>query len=229
MILSIDDDPDVLSLISQEMEEGFQVVGVTRALEGIEKAKQLGPHAITVDIMMPGMDGWEAISRLKQDPATRDIPLVVELVTQLLEEDSWTVRSAGNGRQALDEIARKKPDVLLLDLMMPIMDGFEVLKTLREDPANADLPIIIITAKELAGDEREALRQGSARIIEKNGLDRESLMRELLGDLFCERFACCATMPCATKPPANTSICINPSLTSTKKLAIIAKKLHIHK
>jgi len=232
LILAIDDDPDVLSLISQEMEEeGFQVVGVTRALEGIEKAKEINPHAITVDIMMPGIDGWETISRLKSDPATRDIPLivlsivdnkelgyrlgadeylvkpvdrdslmhvlqryegrghevlvaddnpmVVELVTQLLEEDSWTVRSANNGRQALDEIARQKPDVLLLDLMMPVMDGFEVLKHLREDPANADMPVIIITAKDLTNEERDALNQGAARIIEKNGLDRDRIMREL--------------------------------------------------
>jgi signal transduction histidine kinase/CheY-like chemotaxis protein len=232
LILSIDDDPDVLSLIAQEMEEeGFEVIGVTQALEGIEQAKKLGPHAITVDIMMPGMDGWETISRLKSDPATRDIPLIVvsivdnkemgyrlgadeylvkpvdrqalmdvlqryegrgkqvliaddepgviDLVSQLLEEDSWTVRSATNGQEALDEIARQRPDVLLLDLMMPVMDGFETLSRLRQDPATADLPVVVITAKDLSADEREQLQQQAARVVEKNGLEQNHILSEV--------------------------------------------------
>ena len=232
LVLSIDDDPNVLSLITQELEEeGYQVVGASRALEGIEKAKQVGPYAITLDIMMPGMDGWEAIARLKDDPQTRDIPIivlsiienkelgfrlgadeylvkpidkqallnalrrlegqgrellvadddpaVVELVGQLLEEHGWSVRSAANGQEALDEIARQQPDVLLLDLMMPILDGFATLQQLREAPATRDLPVIIITAKDLTAEEREELRSHATRIIEKNGLDREEILSEL--------------------------------------------------
>ncbi len=232
LVLSIDDDPNVLSLITQELEEeGYQVVGASRALEGIEKAKQVGPYAITLDIMMPGMDGWEAIARLKDDPQTRDIPLivlsiidnkelgfrlgadeylvkpidkqallnalrrvegqgrellvadddpaVVDLVCQLLEDNGWNVRSAANGQEALDEIARQQPDVLLLDLMMPVLDGFATLQQLREAPATQDLPVIIITAKDLAPQEREELRLHATRIIEKNGLDREHLLSEL--------------------------------------------------
>ena len=63
--------------------------------------------------------------------------------------------------------------------MMPVMDGFETLRLLREDPDTAELPVVIITAKDLSSEEREALQQGAARIIEKNGLERKSLMREL--------------------------------------------------
>ena len=236
IVLSIDDDPNVLSLLTQEMEEeGFEVVGVTRALEGIEKAKLIGPHAITLDIMMPGMDGWEAIAKLKGDPATRDIPLIVvsiidnkelgfrlgadeylvkpvdkdalmgvlqryegrghevliadddptviDLVRQLLAEDGWTVRSAANGREALDEIAQKQPDVLLLDLMMPIMDGFETLKQLRDDPATENLPVVVVTAMDLSREESKQLHQSTSRIIEKNGLDRERILSELRASL----------------------------------------------
>ncbi|MBT7597126.1 MAG: response regulator, partial [Gemmatimonadetes bacterium] len=188
-------------------------------------------HAITLDIMMPGMDGWEAISRLKSHPDTADIPVIVvsiiddkelgyrlgadeylvkpvdrdaltrvlhkfegrgkqvlicdddpnliELTRQLLEEDGWTVRAATNGQEALDEIGRERPDALLLDLMMPVMDGFETLNRLRAEVATADLPVIIITAKDLAGDELEALRDNASRVIEKDGLDRDRILREL--------------------------------------------------
>ena len=236
LILVIDDDPDVISLITQEIEEeGYEVVGATRALEGIEKARQLGPHAITLDIMMPGMDGWEAISHLKGDPQTRDIPLivvsiidnrdlgfrlgadeylvkpvdkeallgvlrryqerghqllvadddpnVVELVRQLLEEEGWSVRSAADGQETLEEIARQRPDVLLLDLMMPVMDGFETLQRLRDDPETRNLPVVIITARDLSQQEREELTRNASRIIEKNGLDRERILAELRASL----------------------------------------------
>ena len=232
LVLAIDDDPDVISLLTQEIEEeGYQVIGATRALEGIEKAKQMGPYAITLDIMMPGMDGWEAISLLKGDPATRDIPLivvsiidnkdlgfrlgadeyllkpvdkesliqvlrryegpghrvlvadddpvVVDLVRQLLEEDGWKVESATNGQEALEAIGRERPDVLLLDLMMPVMDGFETLQRLREEEGTRDLPVVVITAKDLSREEREELQRNTTRIIEKNGMDRERILGEL--------------------------------------------------
>jgi signal transduction histidine kinase/DNA-binding response OmpR family regulator/HAMP domain-containing protein len=232
IVLAIDDDPNVISLIAQELEEdGYQVVGANRAINGIQKAHDMKPHAITLDIMMPGMDGWEAISRLKSHPDTADIPVIVvsiiddkelgyrlgadeylvkpvdrdaltrvlhkfegrgkqvlicdddpnliELTRQLLEEDGWTVRAATNGQEALDEIGRERPDALLLDLMMPVMDGFETLNRLRAEVATADLPVIIITAKDLAGDELEALRDNASRVIEKDGLDRDRILREL--------------------------------------------------
>ena len=232
LVLAIDDDPNVISLIAQELEEdGYRVIGAERALEGIQKAHDLKPHAITLDIMMPGMDGFEAVSRLKSDPSTADIPviilsiidnkemgyrlgadeylvkpidrdaltrvlhkyeghgrrvlvcdddpIVIELTRQLLEDDGWTVRAAGNGQEALDEIGRERPDVLLLDLMMPVMDGFETLSRLRADETTTDLPIIIITAKDLAGSELDELRANTSRVIEKNGLDRDRILREL--------------------------------------------------
>jgi CheY-like chemotaxis protein len=232
LVLAIDDDPNVLAMLAQELEEeGYQVLGVTRALEGIAKARQLGPFAITLDILMPGMDGWDAIAQLKGAPETRDIPLivisvvdnrelgfrlgadeylvkpigkevllgtlrrfegavrrvlvadddpaVVDLVRQLLEEEGWQVAGAADGQQALEQIAHQRPDLLLLDLMMPAMDGFEALRRLRADPATVDLPVVVITAKDLSPSEREELRQHTMRIIEKDGMDRARLLREL--------------------------------------------------
>ena len=103
----------------------------------------------------------------------------VDLVRQLLEEDGFSVRSAVNGQEALDEIAGQRPDVLLLDLMMPVMDGFETLQRLRQNPDTRDLPVVVITAKDLSPQEREELRQNTSRVIEKNGLDRDRILREL--------------------------------------------------
>ena len=231
-ILAIDDDPDVLSLLSQEMQdEGYSVIGVTNPQEGIRKARELKPHVVTVDIRMPEMSGWEVITELKSDRATRDIPIVVvsivdnkqmgfrlgadeylvkpfdkdtllrviqsfsaqgreilvvdddlvviDIVRQELEDDGWKVRGATNGMEALSAVAQKVPDVLLLDLLMPEMDGFETLRRLREQETTQDLPIIVITAKNLSPDEREELEQHTLRVIEKNGLGRDRLLAEL--------------------------------------------------
>ena len=232
LVLAIDDDRNVLSLIAQELEEeGYRVVGATGAVEGIAKARELAPYAITLDIMMPGIDGWEAMSRLKSDPQTRHIPLiilsiidnrelgyrlgadeylvkpidkdallavlerfagqdrqvlvvdddplVVDLARQLLEEEGWKVDSAGNGEEGLAAIGRQRPDLVLLDLMMPVVDGFEVLRTLRLDPTLRTLPVVVLTAKELSLQEREELCSQTTRVIEKDGLDPERLMDEL--------------------------------------------------
>ncbi|MCC7262635.1 MAG: response regulator [Candidatus Latescibacteria bacterium] len=236
LIVAIDDDPNVLSLLTQELEEeGYQVRRFTRAAAGIEGARTLNPYAITLDIMLPGMDGWEAIGRLKSDPATRDIPLIVlsiidnrelgfrlgaddylvkpidkealfealrrfegrgrhllvadddpavaELMRQLLGEEGWQISAAADGQQALDQIALQQPDLLLLDLMMPGVDGFEVLRRLRQQPETAALPVVVITAKDLSAREREELRLSTVRVIEKEGLARERILRELRASL----------------------------------------------
>ena len=117
--------------------------------------------------------------RGKQVLVTDDDPVVIELTRQLLEDDGWTVRSAANGQEALDALADELPDVMLLDLMMPVMDGFETLRRLRGNPDTANLPVIIVTAKDLAADEVEELRANAGRVIEKDGLDKERILREL--------------------------------------------------
>ncbi|NKB71609.1 MAG: response regulator [Candidatus Latescibacteria bacterium] len=232
LVLAIDDDPNVLSLITQELtEEGYRVVGASSAMEGLAKARELDPYAITMDIMMPGIDGWEMMARLKSDPQTRaipliilsivdnremgyrlgadeylvkpvdkdalvsvlqrfagqdrqvlvvdDDPLVVDLLRQLLEEEGWQVRSAGNGEEGLAAMGRQRPDLVLLDLMMPVVDGFEMLRSLRGNPVWNDLPVVVLTAKELTRQESEELRSQTTRVIEKEGLDPERLMEGL--------------------------------------------------
>ena len=78
--------------------------------------------------------------------AVDDIPLNLLLVTKMLARFNFTLRTAANGQQALDAVAAQKPDLILLDLMMPGIDGFEVIRRLREDPATADIQIVILSA-----------------------------------------------------------------------------------
>src|SRR6266571_2301272 len=180
VILTIDDDPDAIYLLRENLTEaGCRVVGALSGQEGLQKARQLRPFAITLDIMMPNKDGWEVLHELKADPATKDIPIivvsivdnrelgyrlgasdyllkpfdrdavvaalariaphhgrllvvdddpqVVDMVRQLLEGEPYQVEAAGDGQEALEAISRRRPDVILLDLLMPRMDGFTVI------------------------------------------------------------------------------------------------------
>lgn len=78
--------------------------------------------------------------------AVDDIPINLLLVRKMLGKFNFTFRTAANGQLALEEVAKQKPDLILLDLLMPVMDGFEVIRRLREDPATADIRIVILSA-----------------------------------------------------------------------------------
>ena len=78
--------------------------------------------------------------------AVDDIPLNLLLVQKMLSRFNFKLRTAANGQQALDAVAQQKPDLILLDLMMPGIDGFEVIRRLRADPATADIQIVILSA-----------------------------------------------------------------------------------
>lgn len=78
--------------------------------------------------------------------AVDDIPLNLLLVQKMLSRFNFQMRTAANGQQALDAVVAKKPDLILLDLMMPGIDGFEVIRRLRTDPATADIQIVILSA-----------------------------------------------------------------------------------
>ncbi len=78
--------------------------------------------------------------------AVDDVPLNLLLVTKMLSKFNFKLRTAANGRQALDAVAEQKPDLILLDLMMPEIDGFEVIRRLREDASTADIQIVILSA-----------------------------------------------------------------------------------
>ncbi len=105
------------------------------------------------------------------DPSSRD------MLHRLLEGEGWTVAEAENGRVALDHIAEAMPGVILLDLMMPEMDGFGFLEELHKRDRFRSIPIIVITAKELSEDDRSRLNGGVERVMQKGAYRRDELLK----------------------------------------------------
>lgn len=232
LVLAIDDDPNVIYLLRENLTEaGYHVVGAANGSEGLQKARELRPFAITLDILMPHTDGWQVLHELKNDDATRDIPIivlsvvdqnelgyrlgafdylmkpidreallaalarippqrgrllivdddphVVDLMRQFLEDEDYDIEAAMDGQEALEAIARQRPDVIFLDILMPRLDGFGVIEQLRIDPDHRDIPIIVLTAKTLTEAERTLLQQSVLKVIEKRGMEPDALLREI--------------------------------------------------
>jgi signal transduction histidine kinase/CheY-like chemotaxis protein len=234
-LLAIDDDPNSLLLLKQNLEdEGYYVVGALSADEGIQKTAEIKPFAITLDILMPKKDGWEVLNHLKADPATRDIPVIVlsiidnkelgfslgafdylvkplekeailsalqripdipgkrvlvvedepntmDLLAQILQDEGYQVKAAYNGKEALHVLEATPQDIIVLDLLMPEMDGFEVIQKIKANQSWKHIPIIVVTAKDLSDADWEFLRRSVDRIIQKSGLSEKSLMNEIQG------------------------------------------------
>jgi CheY-like chemotaxis protein len=233
-VLVIDDDPAVRDLLQRFLsKEGFHVVSASSGEEGLRLARELRPDAITLDVMMPGMDGWAVLSALEADPEVCDIPvimltivddknlgytlgaaeyltkpidrerlvsllekyrgdhspcsiLVVEddpssrrTLRQMLAKEGFEVVEAENGRVAMERVARSRPSVILLDLMMPQMDGFEFVADLRSREEWRTIPIVVVTAKDITQEDRLRLNGYVTKIIRKGEHSRDALLREI--------------------------------------------------
>jgi CheY-like chemotaxis protein len=102
-----------------------------------------------------------------------------ELLRELLEARGYAVEEASNGQEALQMIAQSKPDVLLLDLSMPVLDGFSTLRKIRDTPAISSLPVLAVTAYAMRGDQEKALQAGFDGYLSKP-INSSSLDAELL-------------------------------------------------
>jgi adenylate cyclase len=239
-VLVVDDDPTMRSLLAKTLDkEGYRVISACNGVEALSLAREERPQAITLDVLMPQMDGWGALKELKADPALRDIPVIMVTVLNerglaiplgaadfmtkpvdrerlaallrdhckglngasiLVVEDDLSTRDvlcrtltgmgfvtheAVNGRNALDWLAENPaPGLILLDLMMPEMDGFEFLRQLRKRPAFTDVQVIVLTAKELTTEDLHILRGQTELIFSKNEAyvaDLAAAVREHLG------------------------------------------------
>jgi PAS domain S-box-containing protein len=234
-VLVIDDDPAVLDLIARVLgKEGFRVETAAGGEEGLRLARALRPMAITLDVMMPGLDGWAVLTALKADPETADIPVVMltivdeknlgyalgaseyltkpidrdrlvgimrehrrgessgtvliveddaptrEMTRRMLESEGWTVTEAENGRVALERIAADgPPDLILLDLMMPEMDGFELVAELRARDDWRGIPVVVLTAKDLSPEDTRRLKGSVERVLQKGACSREGMLAEV--------------------------------------------------
>jgi adenylate cyclase len=240
-VLVIDDDATARELIATYLAgEGFAVETAASGVDGLKKVRELRPAAVTLDIMMPDVDGWTVLAALKGDPALADIPVVIvtivdeqrrgialgaagyltkpidrerlieivshlrvvgapgtvlvveddederQLVRATLEARGWTVREAANGRLALDAIRAELPDVILLDLMMPEMDGFELVAALQANAAWRDIPVVVVTALDLTAEDRRRLNGGVDQILSKHAFPPAELIARvgaLLGEV----------------------------------------------
>ncbi|HSR15462.1 MAG TPA: response regulator, partial [Gemmatimonadales bacterium] len=117
-------------------------------------------------------DGARALV-VEDDPATR------ELLRRYLEAEGWAVDEAENGRAGLDAIQRRIPTLVLLDLMMPVMDGCQFAAELRRTPDWATIPVVVITAKDLTAEDRRALNGDVQAVFQKGAFSREQLLQEI--------------------------------------------------
>ena len=240
-ILVIDDDETTCDMLRRTFEKaGYRVAVATRAEDGLKLARSVKPDAITLDVMMPGMDGWSVLRTLKADGELMRIPvimlsmvddkgmgyslgaaeyltkpvdrsrllpllekytqqgstgdiLVVEdsaedrrMLCRMLEGEGWSVVSAENGEQALAAVADSRPAVIMLDLMMPVMDGFQFLHKLRAHEEWLYIPVVVLTAMELDGQELAELSGHVEAVIRKAEMTPDRVLehiRHALGEI----------------------------------------------
>jgi GAF domain-containing protein/CheY-like chemotaxis protein len=230
-VLVIDDEAAVRDLMQRFLtKEGFRVATAPGGEDGLKLARELRPDAITLDVMMPGMDGWAVLTALKADPDVADIPVIMltivddrnlgytlgaadyltkpidrdrlvtvlkkyrrdlpvlivdddavlrQLLRRILEPEGYKVVEAENGRVALDRLRAVSPSVILLDLMMPEMDGFEFVTEFRRHEAWRAIPIVVITARDLSRDDHERLNGYVEKILQKGANGRDQLLAEV--------------------------------------------------
>jgi CheY-like chemotaxis protein len=233
-VLVIDDEASARDLVQRALvKEGYEVKTASSGQEGLALARQIKPAAITLDVMMPGMDGWAVLTVLKADPVTADIPVIMVTVVDeknmgfalgaadylvkpiewerllsvlaklrrrptgskvlLIEDDAqtremirravlkqgWEVVEAENGRIGLERVAAEIPGVILLDLMMPEMDGFTFMEELRRRPDWRGIPVVVVTAKDLTEAEHRQLNGHVIQILQKGGHSTSELLQEI--------------------------------------------------
>ena len=233
-VLVVDDDATARELIADHLREGgFAVVTAASGREGLRRAEELHPIAITLDVLMPDLDGWTVLAALRGNPALADIPVVMATITDqqrkgvmlgaagyltkpidrgrlvallrpfqtqmrrahvlmveddpaqrmsirsVLEPHQWLITEADNGRVALERLKLETPDVILLDLMMPEMDGFQLLTALRERADWRGIPVIVITALDLTAADRKRLNSGVEGILLKSSFEPAQLLRSV--------------------------------------------------
>jgi CheY-like chemotaxis protein len=254
MVLIVEDDAHFARLMmATAKEQGFKVLVAQRGAEALELARTHRPTAISLDIFLPDMLGWTVLSQLKQDPATRHIPVqIVTLdedrhhglargafahvqkpttpddledafarikdyaaprrkrlllveddeaermgVSELLESTDIEITMAATGEAALTELRERPPDCVVLDLKLPDMSGFEVLETIRDDAELRDVPVVVFTGRELSADEDAQLRSMARSVVVKGVESPERLLDET--SLFLHRVV-------ADLPPAKQSM-----------------------
>lgn len=234
MVLVIDDDPNARELLRRHLQRnGCVVREVANGEEALRVAREIHPDVVTLDVLMPKMDGWAVLAAMKADPTLADIPVIVVTVTEgqrfgfalgaadylikpvdrdrllralekccprdaprhvlIVEDDGptrdlmrrtlqridCTVTEAENGRVGLERLNEAVPDLILLDLMMPEMDGFEFVVQLRAEARWRHIPVIVVTAKALTAEERARLNGLVQHFVQKGQCSGKAVLAAL--------------------------------------------------
>lgn len=238
LALVVEDDDKSAELLRVQLEHtGFRAVRAVSAEAAMELAEQECPDLITLDIHLPGMDGWEFLNRFKQHPQFSGVPVVIVSIvadkvrglsmgasqvlqkpvgrdelaqalvgigfeirtdgsrrTVLLVDDDphslqllgtylnpadFRVLMAFSGQEGIEMARRENPDLMVLDLMMPQVSGFDVVATLKADPQTADIPVIVVTAKQITAEDRQKLAGDVKLLIEKSQLNHGRFIDEV--------------------------------------------------
>jgi PAS domain S-box-containing protein len=152
--------------------------------------KQMGYALGAVDYLTKPIE-WERLAAMLQKYRCAHPPCPVlivedhaetrEMLRRFLEREGWAVTEAANGREALERVAANQPELIVLDLMMPEMDGFSFIEALRQNAAWQSIPIVVVTAKDLTPDDRRRLNGTVEQILQKGAYSREELLREIHG------------------------------------------------
>jgi signal transduction histidine kinase/DNA-binding response OmpR family regulator len=236
--LIVENDLKSADLIRLRLEaEGFMVLHAATAEAALALVMQQPLSLITLDIMLPNMDGWEFLGRLKQVPHLRTVPVLiisivadrnkgfalgaaavmqkpisrnelreslldlgllplsegrtlkvlvvdddpkaVELIAIRMVDMASTVLRAYGGREAIEAATRERPDLIVLDLMMPEVNGFEVVEALQAHPDTARIPILVVTAKRITTEDRAKLNGSVTKIMGKAEFDRHRFAAEV--------------------------------------------------
>jgi CheY-like chemotaxis protein len=230
-VLVIDDEPAVREIVQRFLtREGYRVETAASGEEGLRLARAAAPDVITLDVLMPGMDGWAVLAALKADPRLADVPVIMltiveeknlgyalgaaeylvkpldrdrlvevirrhqperpilvvddeaeqrALLRRILEREGYAVMEAENGLDALARLRERAAGLILLDLMMPEMDGFELVEELRRQETWRALPVVVITGRDLTVVDRARLSGSVERVLVKGGHGTEALLREV--------------------------------------------------
>jgi CheY-like chemotaxis protein len=258
-VLVIDDDAACRELMLRSLSRaGFDVIVAATGEEGLQRLRDTYPLVIFLDLVLPGMSGWDVLTAVGADPRLAGVPVVImtmlderkkaqalgaadfllkpvdrarlaslmhtfrpaaepaaepaqappaaqapapapaaapdsggpvllveddptnrQLLARLLRKQGMAVVEAGDGRSALERVGEATPSLIILDLMLPVMDGITFVQQLRKDPARRAIPIIVLTAKDLTAEDRGRLGDSVRKVLQKGSCKREDVLGEI--------------------------------------------------
>lgn len=238
LVMVVEDDRLSRELLIFTLKEaGYRVVQAATGKEALSLAQKLKPFVITLDLMLPEMNGWDVLENLKKDSETAGIPVLVlsindrsdctmlcgafdylvkpveksfllstldrlkektkkefpriliaddqesmiELISSMIKDEGYIICRAQGGKEAIDKTSSELPDAIILDLTMPDVSGFEVIKALKKNPETVDIPIIVCTSKNLNMQEMKMLNSNVSFVVQKEDLNKQKLLELIRG------------------------------------------------